>query len=72
MAAEVLESSGGTLIPPYDHPDVIAGQGTAAVELLREIPDLDAVIAPVGGGGLMSGTCIAVRGLAPGASAVRR
>jgi threonine dehydratase/serine racemase len=62
-AAEVLARTGGTLIPPFDHPDVIAGQGTAALELLEDVPDLDAVIAPVGGGGLMSGTCIAARGV---------
>jgi threonine dehydratase/serine racemase len=65
-AAEVLAETGGTLLHPYDHPDVIAGQGTAALELLEEVPDLDAVIAPVGGGGLVAGTCIAARGLLPG------
>lgn len=64
-AAEVAARTGATLIPPYNHPDIIAGQGTAALELLEERPDLDAIIAPVGGGGLMSGTCIASRGLKP-------
>ena len=64
-AARVLEETGGVMIPPYDHPDIIAGQGTAALELLEQVPDLDAVIAPVGGGGLASGTCIAVRALRP-------
>lgn len=59
----VLEETGGTLIHPYNHPDVIAGQGTAAMELLMEVPELDAVIAPIGGGGLMAGTCLAARGL---------
>jgi threonine dehydratase/serine racemase len=65
-AAEVAARTGGTLIPPFDHPDVIAGQGTAALELLEDVPDLDAVVAPVGGGGLLSGFCVAARGLNPG------
>ncbi|MFP4207335.1 MAG: pyridoxal-phosphate dependent enzyme [Wenzhouxiangella sp.] len=61
----LLAERGGVFIPPYDHPDVIAGQGTAARELLEDVPDLDLVIAPVGGGGLISGTAIAVRHLRP-------
>lgn len=61
----VLAERGGVFIPPYDHPDVIAGQGTAARELLEDCPDLDVVIAPVGGGGLISGTAIAVKHLKP-------
>jgi threonine dehydratase len=65
-AADAVARFGGTLIPPFDHPDVIAGQGTAALELLEDRPDLDAVVAPVGGGGLLSGFCIASRGLNPG------
>ena len=65
-ADEVQRRTGATLIPSYDHPDIIAGQGTAALELLDEIPDLDAIIAPIGGGGLMSGTCMAATGLKPG------
>jgi threonine dehydratase/serine racemase len=64
-AARLVAETGGTLIPPFDHPDVIAGQGTAALELLEEVPDLDAVVAPVGGGGLLSGLCVASRGLNP-------
>jgi threonine dehydratase len=64
-AAAVLQRTGGTLIPPYDHPDIIAGQGTAALELLAEVPDLDAIIAPVGGGGLISGLCVAGHALSP-------
>jgi threonine dehydratase len=64
-AAAVVARTGGTLIPPFDHPDVIAGQGTAALELLEDVPDLDAVVAPVGGGGLLSGFCVASRGLNP-------
>ncbi len=62
----LLDQRGGVFIPPYDHADVIAGQGTAALELMQEIPDLDIVLAPVGGGGLISGTAIAVKHLRPG------
>lgn len=64
-AAEVADRTRATLIPPFDHADVIAGQGTAALELLDEVPDLDAIIAPVGGGGLVSGICIASHGVRP-------
>jgi len=64
-AAEVLAATGATLIPPYDHPDVIAGQGTAALELLEDVPDLDVIVAPVGGGGLLAGTALAARGINP-------
>jgi threonine dehydratase/serine racemase len=65
VAATVQAETEATLVPPYDHPDVIAGQGTVALELLEQVPGLDAVIAPVGGGGLVSGTCIAGKGLRP-------
>jgi threonine dehydratase len=61
MAAE----RGLALIPPYDHPQVIAGQGTAALELLEEVPDLDVLITPVGGGGLMAGSAVAAKGVSP-------
>lgn len=64
-AARVVEETGGTLVPPFDHPDVIAGQGTTAIELIEDVPDLDAVIVPVGGGGLISGMTLALRELAP-------
>jgi len=57
--------TGATVVHPYNDERVIAGQGTAALELLDSIPDLDAVIAPVGGGGLLSGTSIAAKGLKP-------
>lgn len=63
--AEVLEKTGATFIHPSDDPLVIAGQGTAALELLAEVPGLDAVMVPVGGGGLLSGTALTVAGLAP-------
>ncbi len=64
-AAEMVRQTGGSLIPPFDHPDVIAGQGTACLELLEDVPDLDAVVVPVGGGGLLSGFAIAGRGIKP-------
>jgi threonine dehydratase len=64
-AAAVLAETGGTLIPPYNHPDVIAGQGTIALELLEQVPGLDAIVAPVGGGGLMSGITLAAKALKP-------
>ena len=65
LAAQVIERTGATLIPPYDHPDIIAGQGTVALELMEQAEGLDAIIAPVGGGGLIGGICIAARGLDP-------
>jgi threonine dehydratase len=61
----LLQERGGYFVPPYDHPDVIAGQGTAAKEFLEDYPDLDILVAPVGGGGLISGTAIAARHMAP-------
>jgi threonine dehydratase len=57
---------GLALIPPYEHPHVIAGQGTAALELLEEVGDLDVLIVPVGGGGLIAGSATAAKGLQPG------
>jgi threonine dehydratase len=65
LCAEVLAETGATMIHPFDDPRVIAGQATAALELLESHPDLDIVIAPVGGGGLLSGTAIAARSLKP-------
>src|SRR5262245_3966977 len=64
-AAELVKKTGAVLIPPFEHPDVNAGQGTAALELLEDVPDLDAVITPVGGGGLLSGCCVAALGINP-------
>jgi threonine dehydratase len=64
--ADVVDQTGAIFIPPYNHPDIIAGAGTAALELIGDSPVLDAVIAPVGGGGLMSGTAIAAQSLSPG------
>jgi threonine dehydratase len=62
---QVAEERGLTIVPPFDHPHIMAGAGTAALELLEEVPDLDAVIAPIGGGGLLSGTSIAAHGWNP-------
>ncbi|MCO8589177.1 threo-3-hydroxy-L-aspartate ammonia-lyase [Burkholderia multivorans] len=67
IGRELAERDGLTLIPPYDHPDVIAGQGTAAMELFDEVGPLDAVFTPLGGGGLLSGTALATRALSPDA-----
>jgi threonine dehydratase len=66
VGKRIAEELGATLVPPYDHPWTIAGQGTAALELLEEVPDLDAVAIPVGGGGLISGCSIAAKALRPG------
>jgi threonine dehydratase len=63
--AAVVARTGATIVHPYNDLRVIAGQGTAALELLTDHPDLDVVLAPVGGGGLLSGTAIAAQGLAP-------
>ncbi|MGD8453882.1 MAG: pyridoxal-phosphate dependent enzyme [Phycisphaerae bacterium] len=65
LAAQVIADTGATLIPPYDHADIIAGQGTMALELIEQAGPLDAIVAPVGGGGMLSGICIAARGVAP-------
>ncbi|GGY06302.1 pyridoxal-phosphate dependent enzyme [Streptomyces djakartensis] len=65
--AEALAAERGlTVIPPYEHPHVMAGQGTAALELLEEAGELDAILTPVGGGGLMAGSATAAKGLHPG------
>lgn len=65
IGRDLAQRHGLTLIPPYDHPDVIAGQGTAALELFDEVGPLDAVFTPLGGGGLLSGTALATRALSP-------
>jgi threonine dehydratase len=62
----IMEKTGASLVHPYDNFNVICGQGTASLELLQEKPDLEVVIAPVGGGGLLSGTATAARGFSPG------
>lgn len=64
--AEVIARTGATEVHPYNNEKVIAGQGTAALELLQDVPDLDVILAPVGGGGLLSGTAIAATETRPG------
>jgi len=66
VARGVMERTGRVLIPPYDDPAIMAGQGTAALELLEDVPSLDALLAPVGGGGLMAGCSTVARALFPG------
>lgn len=65
VANRVQQETGATFIHPFDNADVMAGQGTAALELLADAPDLDALIVPVGGGGLLSGSLIVAQHLAP-------
>lgn len=65
--AEVLAKTGAVYVPPFDDPRIIAGQGTAALEFLEQAPGLEIVIAPVGGGGLLSGTALTVKALSPSA-----
>ena len=65
IAAGVLRETGGTLVPPYDHPMIMAGQGTAALELLEDIPALDALVVCVGGGGLLAGCSTIAKSIYP-------
>lgn len=66
LASRLAQERGLTLIPPYDHPSVIAGQGTVAKEFIEEVGQLDCVVVPVGGGGLISGCALALAELSPG------
>ena len=66
-AGEIIDRTGAALVHPYDNPDVIAGQGTAALEFFQQAGELDAIVSPVGGGGLMSGTSVTIRALTPDA-----
>ncbi len=63
--ARVAAETGGEIVPPYDDDRIIAGQGTLALELLGQVPDLDAVIVPIGGGGMISGVATVVKALSP-------
>lgn len=65
VLSRLLTETDRTFIPPYDHPDVIAGQGTAALELIEDVGDLDVLVVPVSGGGLMAGCGIAASALCP-------
>jgi threonine dehydratase len=66
IGQRISNETRATLVPPYDHPWIIAGQGTTALELLEDVPDLDALVVQIGGGGLISGCSIAAQGLRPG------
>jgi threonine dehydratase len=65
VCAELVVRTGATLIHPFENEHVVAGQGTAAVELLEEVPDLELILCPVGGGGLLAGTAIAATSISP-------
>lgn len=67
LAAKMVEESGKTLIPPFNHPDIIAGQGTVALELWEEVGHLDALLVCTGGAGLLSGCAVALKNLNPNA-----
>lgn len=66
IGRRLAQERGATLIPPFDHPDILAGQGTAAKELFEETGPLDALFVCMGGGGLLSGSALAARALSPG------
>jgi threonine dehydratase len=65
IGRRISEATGAVLAPPFDHPRIIAGQGTAALELMEEVPDLDALVVCLGGGGLLAGCATAAKGLNP-------
>jgi threonine dehydratase len=65
IARRLADERGLTLVPPYDHPLIMAGQGTTALELIEDVPNLDWLLVPVGGGGLLSGCTVAATGLVP-------
>ena len=65
IARQLQAENGYTMIPPFDHPDIIAGQGTAALEMFEQTGDLDMLLVPCGGGGLLSGCAIAAKGMSP-------
>ncbi|MGC1460520.1 MAG: pyridoxal-phosphate dependent enzyme [Steroidobacteraceae bacterium] len=64
-AEQIVANTGATLIHPFDNAEVMAGQGTVALELLEQVPDLDVIVCPIGGGGLISGAAVAAHGLNP-------
>src|SRR2546423_4621577 len=64
-ATALAAQRGLRIVPPYDHPDIIAGQGTVGLEILADLPDVRVVLVPVGGGGLAAGAATAVKALAP-------
>jgi threonine dehydratase len=71
LATEALAAEHGlTIVPPYDHPHVIAGQGTVGLEIVEDLPDVDVVLVPIGGGGLAAGVATAVKALRPAATVI--
>jgi threonine dehydratase len=69
-AEAIRDQRGLTMIPPYDHPHIIAGQGTVGLEILEDLDSVDVVVVPVGGGGLASGVAAAIKGLAPSVAVI--
>jgi threonine dehydratase len=69
-AEEVVAKNGGTLVPPFDHPDVIAGQGTIGLEIAADLPDVEVVLVPVSGAGLISGVATAIKAKVPNARVI--
>ena len=69
-AHELVAESGAVLVPPFDHPDVIAGQGTIGLEIAEDLPDVELVLTPVSGAGLISGVAVAIKALCPNARVV--
>ncbi|UCD78405.1 MAG: pyridoxal-phosphate dependent enzyme, partial [Desulfobacterales bacterium] len=65
ISRDLVKDRGYTLVPPYDHINIVAGQGTAALELLEKVEDLSVMLVPCGGGGLLSGSAIAAQGMNP-------
>ncbi|MGW9308070.1 threonine ammonia-lyase [Saccharomonospora azurea] len=70
VAYEIVAERGAVLVPPFDHPDIIAGQGTIGLEIAEDMPDVDVVLVPVSGGGLASGIASAVTALLPNAKVI--
>lgn len=70
VAAELVEETGGLLIPPFDHPDIIAGQGTVGLKIAEDLPTVENVLVPVSGGGLASGIGTAIKALRPNARVI--
>jgi threonine dehydratase len=64
-AARIAEEGGLVTVPAFDHPDIIAGQGTIGLEILEQVPDVDTILVPVGGGGLIAGICVAIKEVRP-------
>ncbi len=69
-AEAIRAERGGALVPPFDHPDIIAGQGTVGLEIAEDLPDVDTVLVPVSGGGLISGIAVAIKAMRPEAKVV--